>query len=214
MTRSARTPPAGRRDPTARWTPTAPRARWGSDDGSVRSDGSDGSCVVMAGSLHWVRWRRRRDPRMTRRPCEVNDPRLFALASTWATALTQRQAPHEEPPIPPSTFSGEASTALPTTRSGMPYAASRSAVPSVSSRRAARLVAQRGCHGRPSSAHVHIQRLERHAGIAARYVSGHLVGEGGSHAWVGTGPGPGPPRRLGLGGMGPDPLIGRRATGT
>ena len=57
-------------------------------------------------------------------------------------------------------------------------------MPSVSSRRAARLVAQRGCHGRPSSAHVHIQRLERHAGIAARYVSGHLVGEGGSHAWV------------------------------
>jgi transglutaminase-like putative cysteine protease len=26
--------------------------------------------------------------------------------------------------------------------------------------------------------------LARHCGLAARYVSGHLLGEGGTHAWV------------------------------
>ncbi len=49
----------------------------------------------------------------------------------------------------------------------------------------------------------------RHAGIAARYVSGHLIGEGGSHAWVEVlHPGDGPGKTWWAEGW--DPTHGRR----
>ena len=69
----------------------------GSDDGSVGSDGSDGSCVVMQAPCIGFDGDGVASLRMTRRPCQVNDPRLFALARRGPRHDRERQAPHEEP---------------------------------------------------------------------------------------------------------------------